>query len=124
MYLEIECTIEQNKNILTKDLQLHRDLDRHFTFITKSIEKQKMIMLAVPSNYVKEHITDSILARYNAHQDEFFTSEYCRQITRAAQLANSHAYLARLIISDGGLLVDFKHCHLHMHTHIQRCRKC
>lgn len=53
-----------------------------------------MILLVVPSNYVKEHITDSILATTMLIRMSFFTSEYCLQITRAGQQANSHAYLA------------------------------
>lgn len=36
------------------------------------ISKQKMIVLGVPSNCRKEYILETILVKYNAHEDELF----------------------------------------------------
>lgn len=102
MHLKVECTTEQNKNILMRDLQLHKNPYRHLTFIRKPIEKQKMILLGMPSNYGKEQTQFQHFTKLMSIS--ILYQEHCTQI-RDGQLASSHAHSIVPSYSDGGLQV-------------------
>lgn len=93
-----------------KELQLHNDLNRHFIFTTKTIEKQWTILLGVSFNYDAEYVIHYIIACYKAHEDKLYyiRKTTCRSLGLSKWLIPVPVPLTRLIISDGGLLLGFK----------------
>lgn len=81
-----------------------------------------MILPGLPSGYGKIHIINSILANYNAYEDEiiFIRRSNGRSEGLTNWLKKMPVTLAKGIVLNGGLSVGFKNYILRPYTHIQK----
>lgn len=126
-HLEIQCKTESDKNILIRELQKNKHLNRVLTFVTQAPDQHKMILLGVPETVDREHLHAHFTANYAAHPDEVILLKDLvnkRDNKKKDWIILMPRELGKTIIAEGEMTIGLKSCPLRPHTSIQRCTNC
>lgn len=107
-------TRQKSQERITKKTQV---LNRDLVFVSKTVPKNKMILLGVPHQYVESQIKQAILTNFKAYEDEI-TFLAAHKSKRNSDTKNWIIVLPRAlgktIVQENGLTIGLHFCRIRM----------
>ena len=124
--MEIVCKDTASMEIAKRSLQQNQKLNRDYNCVAKTVSKQKIIVLAVPSHLDKSYVHHTIVQTFHLKEDTIsvLTSLKSRSPNHNNWVILADEVTAKYLVHSNGANFSHKYCLIRPHTSLPRCLKC